>query len=467
MLLLLYIRICSFMIDTHAHLTDSVFSADRDAVLADARDSGVTAVLTVGTNLEDSGRCVELAQSVPMCHATAGLHPHEADLWSDRNAARIRDFLNRAVAIGETGLDMVYRTCPLDRQIQVFKAHIQIAAETGKPLVIHCRDAYPQLAEILAESGCPECTGVVHCFTGTVREAERILQLGYFLSFGGMLTFKNMSNLREVFGQMPVDRILLETDSPYLTPEPHRGKRNEPKYIGKVYEKAASILSVRMEDMVRLNRTNSYRLFKIGPGFERGSIGYRIRDSLYLNITNRCLNRCLFCVRNRSPFYFGYHLVLDREPEPAQIVSAVASSSGAEEVVFCGYGEPLMRPETVLEVARRIRPYTRRIRLNTSGFISPAVNRKELADNLASVIDIVEVSLGTPDPRGYAAICRPLHPEPHRIWDQVHDFIRTCIAISGWSVRLSCVDYPGVDIEKCRSFAASLNLPLKIRGYRS
>jgi TatD DNase family protein len=454
------------MIDTHAHMTDSAFATDLDSVLDHARIEGVCSILTIGINIKDSIQCMKLSRDNTLCSASVGLHPHEADSWSRDTLSQLVPLVPEATAVGETGLDYYYTFSERDNQITVFKAQLDLAIHFDKPLVIHCRDAYSDLLHILNMEKYESCRGVIHCFTGSPEEAEQLIHMGFYLSFGGMLTFKNTQSLQTIFENLPNNRILFETDSPYLSPVPFRGKRNEPAHIRGTYERAAEIWGVGFEDIRRINRTNSYRLFGMGPGYQKGAVVYQIRSNLYINLTNRCRNRCAYCVRNTSQFLWGHHLWLERDPDYMDIVTELDRHSGSSEVVFCGYGEPLLRPDIVLRTAQYLRSKCRRIRINTSGHLDPGLDIATLVQQLAAVIDVIEISLGNPGISEYAEICRPCSDDQGDAWNMVEQFIHQCRKYDTWAVKLSCVTHPGINVDRCRNFAESLGLPLKIRSYR-
>jgi len=257
------------LIDTHAHLDDARYDADREAVIARAREAGVEALVTVGCDLATSRAAVELAGRYPFVYAAIGVHPHEVryigDDWYD--ALRRLAQHPKVVAYGEIGLDYHYNYSPPKLQRERFREQIRLARELKLPVVIHTREAQEDTITILKEERAGECGGVLHCFTGDARLAEDGLDLGFYLSFSGVVTFQNAGALREIVRTVPMDRLLIETDCPYLTPVPHRGKRNEPAFVRLVADAIASAKSetARMsaEDVGRLTSANARRLFKL------------------------------------------------------------------------------------------------------------------------------------------------------------------------------------------------------------
>lgn len=257
----------SFLIDSHAHIQGAEFAQDLAAVVQRAQDAGVEKIIAVGGagDLSSNDRAVELADSFPGLFATVGMHPHDAREVGEAELAKLRDLARnpKVVAVGETGLDFYYDHSPRQVQIDVFCRFIQMARETKLPLVVHNREAGSVVAEILRREGKGEVRGVIHCFTGDYESAREFLDLGFYLSFTGIITFKNAGTLRDVVRRLPLDKILIETDSPYLTPVPHRGKRNEPAFVRIVADTVASVRGLSMAEVIQATSLNVQRLFGI------------------------------------------------------------------------------------------------------------------------------------------------------------------------------------------------------------
>jgi TatD DNase family protein len=206
-----------------------------------------------------------LAESHPALYATVGMHPHDAKDVGEDEIEKLKKLATRpkVIAVGETGLDFYYNHSPHDVQRKVFARFVQFARETKLPLVVHERDAFPDALELLRQEGGSEVPGVIHCFTGDLAAAQAYLDLGFYLSFTGIVTFKNAEPLRDVVRQVPLERIFVETDSPYLTPVPHRGKRNEPAYVRLVAETIAKVKGLALEEVARVTTNNVRALFRI------------------------------------------------------------------------------------------------------------------------------------------------------------------------------------------------------------
>lgn len=251
--------------DSHLHLTDARFDEDRPEALARAREAGVTGMVTVATDPEDATRAVELARAEPGVWATAGLHPHAAADFAAETPGAIRVLLAEpeVVAVGETGLDFHYDNAPRRLQRESFEAHVALARETGLPLVVHSRDADAETAEVI-RAAAGSVSGVLHCFTGGEELLEAGLEADWYVSFSGILTFA--PELEERLRRVPSDRLLVETDSPYLTPVPRRGRRNEPAFVWHTLEKLAAVRGIETLRAVRITRRNAERLYRLSPG---------------------------------------------------------------------------------------------------------------------------------------------------------------------------------------------------------
>ncbi len=255
------------LIDSHAHIQGKEYAGEAEAVIERARAAGVEKIVAVGGagDMSSNSDAVALAQRFVNVFATVGMHPHDAkDVGADdletlrRLAAK-----PKVVAIGETGLDYYYNHSPHDVQRRVFTQFIRMALETDLPIVVHERDAAAEAAELLRSEGAGRLRGVIHCFTGDYEAARHYLDLGFYLSFTGIVTFKNAGALREVARQVPLERIFVETDSPYLTPVPHRGKRNEPAYARLVAEAIARVKNLPFEAFARATTANVENLFNL------------------------------------------------------------------------------------------------------------------------------------------------------------------------------------------------------------
>jgi TatD DNase family protein len=253
------------LIDSHCHIDDARFDTDREAMMTRARMVGVTHFVTIGCDIETSREAAKLAQQYPYIAATVGVHPHEVKRiepgWYDELRSLARN--PGVVAYGEIGLDYHYDHSPREIQRLRFREQVQLARELRLPIVIHTREAQEDTIAILKEEKAHELGGVFHCFSGDAWLAKDALDLGFYLSFSGVITFQNASMLRDIVKTVPMDRVLVETDAPYLTPVPHRGKRNEPAYVRHVADKIAELHGFSVQQVDDATTQNTKRLFQI------------------------------------------------------------------------------------------------------------------------------------------------------------------------------------------------------------
>jgi len=261
-------------VDSHAHLDGKQFQADREQVIARAREAGVQTIVAIG-NGDGPGSLdcgIQLAARYPFIYATVGIHPHEANLATEAAFAELEQLAKtpKVIAWGEIGLDYFYDHSPRDVQQQVFLRQMELARAAKLPIVIHCRpsqnsvDAWEDCLNLIGNywrvSG---LRGILHCFTGTWEHAERALDQGFMISFAGNVTFPKAEQIREAAIQVPIERMLIETDSPYLAPVPHRGKRNEPAFVKETARQIGELRRMSTEDIGRLTAQNFYRFFSL------------------------------------------------------------------------------------------------------------------------------------------------------------------------------------------------------------
>lgn len=247
------------LVDSHVHLDDPQYANDLPKVLQRARDTGVTRMMTVGTDLESCARAIEIAERYEGISAAAGCHPHEADRymgtdWFDR----LKKFAQhpKVAAIGETGLDSFKKLSSLENQEKLFLGHLQIALEVNKPIVIHCRDSHDRCIEILKAEMPRPFRGIVHCFSADAEQGKKYLDMGMLISIAGPVTYPNAQRLRDVVKTLPADRVIVETDGPYLAPQIHRGGRNEPAYVIHTAETVAQLLGKSPDDFAAMSTQN-------------------------------------------------------------------------------------------------------------------------------------------------------------------------------------------------------------------
>jgi TatD DNase family protein len=254
------------LVDSHCHLDDEKFDLDREATIARARSAGVGCMMAIGTGdgPPDLEAALRLARQHDFIYATVGVHPHDAAKATPETFRRLDDLAKDAkvLAIGEIGLDYHYDFSPRDMQQRVFARQLELAAGARKPIVIHTREAWEDTLALVREHGLP-FGGIMHCFTGGPKQADDALELGFHVSFGGILTFPKADEVRDAAARAPVDRLLVETDSPYLAPLPHRGKRNEPAWVVETARRLAELRGVSLDDIAAVTTRNFSQLFKL------------------------------------------------------------------------------------------------------------------------------------------------------------------------------------------------------------
>jgi TatD DNase family protein len=441
----------SHLIDTHCHLDMDEFNPDREEVIQRAKDAGIEAIITIGSDLKGNIGGLELSKKYDFIYSSVGIHPHDAKDFTEDVFNQIKIWVKRekVVAIGEIGLDYHYDNSPREIQREIFMKQLQFAKEVNLPAVIHSREAKRDTLEIIKESGVNK--GVLHCFSGDIDMAERAIAMGFFISIAGPVTFKNARKPKEIAKMIPDDYLLIETDAPYLTPEPFRGRRNEPSYIVHTAKAIAELRGITLEDLSRITTINAKRLFKIGQMPEKGEIAYKIRDNLYLNITNRCTNECSFCIRFHTDYVKGHNLRLLHEPTEEDLKNAIGDPSQYKEVVFCGYGEPFLRLDLVKSVAAWIKQNNGNIRINTNGH-GNLIHGRNILPELQGIVDSISISLDAHDEETYNKICRPSFKNAFR---EIINFIREAKKYIP-NVQVTVVTLEGVDYREmqkdCRGF---------------
>ncbi len=409
--------------------------------------------------MESSIRAAEISRSRSGVYAAAGVHPN--DLNSE--ASDCTDFIAgillhpAVVAVGETGLDLYHDRIPLTRQRECFRKHIVMAEAFGLTLIVHSRNAEREVLDTLPEN--LSVPVIMHCYTGPDDIAMEAASRGYYIGFAGPVTFQRNDRLRDLARSLPVDRILIETDSPYLSPEPVRGRRNEPSNVSFIAETLSEIWDENYEDTAEILLRNSLEALQLSP-LRRTDLAYRLSGNIYMNITGKCSNNCRFCIKNMTDGIEGYYLKHHEEPgrERLEAIIELLEPDMGNELVFCGFGEPTMRPELLRNLAEKASEKGFSVRLNTNGTCLERLSFEETAELLAP-FNSVSVSLNASSREEYNRICRPAEATA---WDSMMKFIELAEKIA--SVRLTAVKYPGLDMGPVRELAGNLNLPFRARG---
>lgn len=422
--------------DTHAHLFYPNFENDLDNVIEKAKNSGVDFIIVPGTDIETSKKAIQLAEKFDFIFAAVGVHPHDTKNWDSSILPQLQELINhkKVVAVGEIGLDYFYDFSPKEKQIEAFSSQIELAIKNNKPIIVHNRDANFDMMNIIRSFRGSSLRAQFHCFAGTLEDARELIEMHHFISFTGNITFKKMDSLRNILSRISVENLLLETDSPFMTPVPHRGERNDPSFVKLVAEKIAEVHHLRVEDVARTTSYNAYKLFGIGMK-PKVSFTYQIGNSLYINVTNRCNADCIFCDRKGDAVINGYNLKMSKSEEPnAEVyINEIGDPTKYNEIVFCGYGEPTIRWDVVKQVAKYVKDNNGKTRMNTDGH-GNYINKKDITPELQGLIDTVSISLNSTDPQQYAKLMRvdpSLHKEMIDFAKKAKNYTRVVLSIVG------------------------------------
>ncbi len=449
-------------IDTHAHLFYPNFEKDVDDVINRAHDQGIDYIVVPATDIKTAHQTIHLCDKYDFIYGAVGIHPHDTKDWDSSLLNEIKDLTKhkKIVAIGEIGLDYYYDFSPKETQIKAFKSQIELAVDLNLPIIVHSRESDDDMLKIIKEYCGSGLKAQFHCFSSSLLYANEYIRMGHFISFTGNITFKKADELRDTLSKISLEHIMLETDSPFMTPVPHRGKRNEPSYIKLIAEKIAEVHNLSFEDVARFTSYNVFRMFGIGskPGT---SFTYKIKNSLYINITNRCNADCVFCERKGEAVRGGYNLKMSKEMEPpAEVyIKEISDPKKYDEIVFCGYGEPTIRWDIVKQVAAFVKDNGGKTRLNTNGHGS-YINHRDITSEMAGIIDIVSVSLNTSSPEEYARIFQV----DIKLFDEAISFIQNSKKYAD-KVIVSIVDYNKVDHDKVKKLTEEFGVQFRVREY--
>lgn len=434
--------------DTHAHLFYKNFSGEVDWVIERAKQASVDFIIVPGTDLATSRQAIELAEKYDCVYASVGVHPHDSKEWNEPIINELEEIAKhkKVVAIGEIGLDYFYDFSPRDIQIKAFEGQIELALKLKLPIIVHNRESNNDIMNITRKYKDSGLRAQFHCFAGSVADARELIEMHHYISFPGIVTFKNAESVRHVLSRVAVENLLLETDSPFMTPIPHRGQRNEPAYINLIAEKIAEIHHLTIADVGKATSYNAYKLFGVGmkPGL---SFTYQIGQSLYVNVTNRCNADCIFCDRKGEAVINGYNLKMKKseEPDAGVYIKEIGDPKSYKEIVFCGYGEPTIRWDVVKQVAKYIKENGGLTRMNTDGH-GNFINKHDITPELKGLIDTVSISLNSTDREQYGKLMR-VDPSMH---GEMLDFAKKAKEFT--HVVLSIVGLNEVDSEAAKKF---------------
>jgi TatD DNase family protein len=393
-------------IDTHAHLFYPNFEGELDEIISRAKQNGIDYILVPATDIKTAEPVIELTEKYDMVYGAVGVHPHDTKNWSSSFIPKIEKLAKnkKIVAIGEIGLDYYYDFSPKEKQVDAFKAQIELALKLDLPMIIHNRDSDEDVMNIIRSYCGSGLKAQFHCFNGSLENAMELVGMNFMISFTGNITFKKSDELRRIVQHIPPENILLETDSPFMTPVPHRGKRNEPSYVKYIAEQIAELHKLRLQDVAKITSFNAFKIFGIGSNAE-SVFTYKLGNSLYINVTNRCNAHCVFCKRKEHPILRGYNLGMERSEEPnADVyIKEIGDPKNYSEIVFCGYGEPTIRWDIVKDISKFVKANGGKTRLNTNGH-GNIINKKDITPEMKGLIDVVSISLNSFDPKQYSEL---------------------------------------------------------------
>jgi TatD DNase family protein len=395
-------------IDTHAHLFYDNFNEDLEQVVQRAKGKSIDYILVPATDVQSAKASIELSEKYDCIFVAVGIHPHDTRDWNSNLLNEIKSLSKheKVVAIGEIGLDYYYDFSPKEKQIRAFKEQIELALEIEKPIIVHNRDSDEDMLEIISNYCSTGLKAQFHCFNASLDDAIELMKMNHFISFTGNVTYKKSDVLREILKSVDVNHLLLETDSPFMSPMPYRGKRNEPSYLINTVKKIAEVKNLTVEEVGKITSLNAFRLFGIGK-LPQTSFTYILGNSLYINVTNRCNADCVFCRRKTDPFISGYNLAMKKSEEPTAdvYIKEIGDPKKYDEIVFCGYGEPTIRWEVVKKIAKFIKDNGGKTRLNTNGH-GNLINKRNIVPEMNGLIDTVSISLNSVDAEQYSKLMR-------------------------------------------------------------
>lgn len=436
-------------IDTHAHLFFQLYDDDIKDVINRAKQSGIDFILIPSTDLETANKTIELTKKYENIYGAVGVHPHDTKNWDSSFIPKLETLAeeDKIVAIGEIGLDYYYDYSPKEKQIEAFKSQIELALKLNFPVIIHNRQADKDVLEIVKHYSTDGLKAQFHCFNGKLQDAVDLINLNHFISFAGNITYKKSDEQREILKNISLDHLLLETDSPFLTPMPFRGKRNEPSFIELIAEKIAEIHHTNIDEIASITSLNTFKLFGIG-GKSKTAFTYKLHNSLYINITNRCNADCIFCDRKGEAVIAGSSLKMKKGEEPSAIVyiDEIGDPKNYKEIVFCGYGEPTIRWEIVKQISKFVKDNGGTTRLNTNGH-GNVINKKNITPEMEGLIDSVSISLNTIDENKYSEIMKL----DKKYFFEMIDFAKKSKQYVK-NVIMTVVNFDEIDIDSARKF---------------
>lgn len=449
--------------DSHCHLHFHHFDEDLAKVVDDSKKAGISHILIPSIDAATAEKAADIAEEYDL-YSAAAFHPEhlpeesrEEQGWTALMEVLLR---SNTVAVGETGLDFHHKTFAPERQIGWFRRHIRLAEALGYPLIVHSRGAEVEVLEELSE---PLSVPVIlHCWGGDELLTETAVARGFYIGTDGPLTYKKNNKYRRLISRIPRDKLLVETDSPFLPPEPFRGKRNEPAYTRRINMEIRELWGGRMsiEETSYILWENAMQAYLLHPENRRADILYKYGDFLYVNVTSSCQNNCSFCIRRTEDGLNGYFLKHSEDPADSLVLSTIGEFpiENYKELVFCGFGEPTLRSDLLMKSARAASARGVKTRLNTNGLCTSFMDNEQVA-RLLGCFDSVSISLNASGAREYNRIC-PSSVEDS--WEQLMKFIKL-VKKTGIDSQVSAVSSSGVDLQRVKALAERLQMSLRIR----
>lgn len=449
-------------IDTHAHLFYPDYKDDIDEVIQRAKQEEVEAIVVPSTDLASAKKVLELTQKYDIVYGTVGIHPHDTKEWKKEYINDLEQLAkqDKIIAIGEIGLDYYYDFSPKEIQKEAFIAQLELALKLKLPVVVHNREADKDILDIIGSFCGRGLKAQFHCFSSSLDVALELIKMNHFISFTGNITHKKADDLRAVVSKIPLDNIMIETDSPFMTPVPLRGKRNEPAYVKYVAMQLAELHNKTVEEIGKITSFNAFRFFGIGRN-AKTDYTYLLGDSLYINVTNRCSADCVFCHRKTDPTIGRYNLKMSASEEPpaSVYINEIGNPKNYKEIVFCGYGEPTIRWEVVKEISTYIKENGGKVRINTNGH-GNLINKRDITVEMKGIIDTLSISLNSSNPKQYAQLMQV----DEKYFYEMIEFTRAAKQ-NVPNVIMSIVNLKDVDIDAAQNIADELGVQLRIRQH--
>lgn len=450
-------------IDTHAHLFYDNFQNDLEDVIKRAKENSIDYILVPSTDIETAKKSITLSEKYDFIYIAVGVHPHETKNWDKSILNELKQLSKhtKVVAIGEIGLDYYYDFSPKEKQIEAFKDQINLALELELPIIVHNRDSDSDMLEIISSYCSTGLKAQFHCFNASLDDAIDYIKMNHFISFTGNITYKKSDELRKILKAVDVNHLLLETDAPFMSPMPYRGKRNEPSYLINTVNIVSELKNLSVESVGKITSLNAFRIFGIGKKPET-SFTYQLGNSLYINVTNRCNAECIFCRRKTDPFISGYNLGMKKSEEPSAdvYIREIGDPTKYDEIVFCGYGEPTLRWDVVKEIAEYVKRNGGKTRLNTNGH-GNFINKRNIIPEMKGKIDTVSISLNSTDADQYSKLMRV----DKEYFNGMINFAKESVNYVD-KVIMTVVDIDDVEIPKAKQLVENeIKAEFRIRNY--